>query len=520
MTLLLSPKTDWHTLSLIQSAGLYWINVDKDTDGYELCSHFIHQIPSTQASTLVYTGSNPRTLLRLSHNIALKTLPFFSVTASKRALLSLTNELSLLVRSKENLFILLSTTALWMLFTAEELHAFIQKTKHWAHKYQHSLLVIAHGEDASELNTRLLPCYRHLLGLSYLHRIDNHLEYHLAWWATPTGWVAQQRYRMILNEQGVVLEDANKAIVENQLSYTKGPYFAEKNVHQAGTYLLQDWQLFESNDALTRYAKNLTIGTVIYALYDNHNLESIAKNIYSLRSLNKQLTLVVREMKHGIRSHDTAILLHCGANLIIPFNVSQSKFLMMLDGIQTQRFHGNIPDNIDSFLHSTLAFKQKGVVEKSTFLNEVRTTIVSIHNKQTGVLIALDPRPPFVAKEALAQATFQRMGDIGTVIDGRVFLFLSTCSIGEHEKALYSLFNNTLFTFFYTQLIWYDTNELINKINQLDSYHQEAPSTPPLPEKKSAPPIHTESPQGPKMVRTPFKIDLFKLNRDENEHEQ
>lgn len=84
-----------------------------------------------------------------------------------------------------------------------------------------------------------------------------------------------------------------------------------------------------------------------------------------------------------------------------------------------------------------------------------------------GVLVALRAVPGLQARQALTLCHLRRYGDVVTVSDNRLLLFLSTCRINDLDTALSHIFRLPVAEAFSNRLVWYQDQEIISEMNRM-----------------------------------------------------
>lgn len=162
-------------------------------------------------------------------------------------------------------------------------------------------------------------------------------------------------------------------------------------------------------------------------------------------------------MSASLRYSDERLLLACGANLIVPHVAPLSRFLTMLEGIQGQRFSRHVPADIDALLAGLRPLQLKGYMRPEPFsravLSLMGNTLLPEDGK--GVMVALRPATGLRAEQAMTLCHLRRFGDVMTVVQGRLVLFLSTCRINDLDTALKFIFRLPVDEAFSNRVVWH-----------------------------------------------------------------
>ena len=174
-------------------------------------------------------------------------------------------------------------------------------------------------------------------------------------------------------------------------------------------------------------------------------------------------------MSASLRYSDERLLLACGANLIVPHVAPLSRFLTMLEGIQGQRFSRHVPADIDALLAGLRPLQLKGYMRPEPFsravLSLMGNTLLPEDGK--GVMVALRPATGLRAEQAMTLCHLRRFGDVMTVVQGRLVLFLSTCRINDLDTALKFIFRLPVDEAFSNRVVWHRDVDIISEIKRM-----------------------------------------------------
>ncbi|CNH31223.1 cellulose biosynthesis protein BcsE [Yersinia aldovae] len=461
----------WDELAVIQAPGLYWINIERQIDANLFCQQIIRNQPEKTRAALICSGQNPEKLLTNIVGFGPARLPLFTLPAQRKALQHLTSDLMRALRPQQRLFILLAPASLWHTHTREEIQQWLQHTQQWLDEQQCTLIVLCHGTGVNKVKNQLVSQHRYLQGLSSLQWQQDNAQYIVSWWSSEKGVAANQSVLLEPNEQGWSMA----VQVQEALPQSRNDehlYLAESHVLEGAPPLSSHWQLLESNELLAQRAINAHASTVIFALTQSEQIDEMAHQIHNLRKQRSSaMKIVVREMNASLRYSDERLLLACGANLIVPHVAPLSRFLTMLEGIQGQRFSRHVPEDINALLEALRPLQRKGYLPPAEFCQAVlqlmNNTLLPENGK--GVLVALRAVPGLQARQALTLCHLRRYGDVVTVADNRLVLFLSTCRINDLDTALSYIFRLPVAEAFSNRLVWYQDQEIISEINRMNT---------------------------------------------------
>ncbi|WP_273868572.1 cellulose biosynthesis protein BcsE [Serratia odorifera] len=460
----------WEELSVMQSPGFYWVNIDRQTDAQLLCRQIISAQPESARAALICSGEKPDKVLNSLTSAKLNKLPLYTLPEQKAALLHFSDDLMRTLKPHNRLLILLAHASLWQTFTREEIHNWIASLGRWLRRQGCTLVILSHGSGVNKLRGQLGNQHRLLDGLANLQWQQDSAQYLVNWWSTANGINANQLITLYPAEHGWQGEDENRKPSPSVAHNDDHLYLAEHSILEGAPPLSTHWQLLESNALLAQHGMLTLSATLIFSLYQSDQIDALAHQIHNLRrSRGNGLKIVVREMNASLRYSDERLLLACGANLIVPHVAPLSRFLTMLEGIQGQRYSRHVPADIDALLAGLRPLQLKGYLPPDDFsqavLSLMGNTLLPEDGK--GVMVALRPAPGLRAEQAMTLCHMRRFGDVMTVAQGRLFLFLSTCRINDLDTAMMHICRLPVSEAFSNQLVWHMDVDIVAEIKRL-----------------------------------------------------
>ncbi|CAI1067749.1 cellulose biosynthesis protein BcsE [Serratia ficaria] len=470
----------WEELSVMQSPGLYWVNIDRQTDAGLLCQQTLAAQAATSKAALICSGEKPDRLLAELASPALKKLPLYQLPEKKAALMHLSDDLMRALKPRNRLLILLAHASLWQTFTTEELRDWSRAIAGWLRRQGCTLLILSHGSGVNKLKGQLSAQHRILNGLSSLQWQQDSAQYLVNWWSTENGINANQLLTLYAGERGWQGDEDGKKPSPTAIRSDEGHYLAERSILEGAPPLSANWQLLDSNAQLAQHGMLTLSATLIFALYQSDQIDALAHQIHGLRrSRGSGLKIAVREMSASLRYSDERLLLACGANLIVPHVAPLSRFLTMLEGIQGQRFARHVPADIDVLLAGLRPLQLKGYMRPHDFSQAVSSLMGNtlLPEDGKGVMVALRPAPGLRAEQAMTLCHLRRFGDVMTVVQGRLVLFLSTCRINDLDTALKFIFRLPVDEAFSNRVVWHQDVDIISEIKRMAHGGGPAPAT-------------------------------------------
>lgn len=249
-------------------------------------------------------------------------------------------------------------------------------------------------------------------------------------------------------------------------------YLVSKPVLEGAPPLNHRWQILDDNATLVQRGKHYEAATFIFALTDANRIEILARQVHLVRtSGGRRAKIIVRELIGISRYSDIQLLLLCGANLVVPHELSYSKFLLIIESVKGQYFTRNVPLDINYLLSSIHPIQEKGIVSSRLFvekvINRMQNDILLADEK--GILFIFKLKPGLAPEQVLIACHIVREGDIITIINKQVYLFLSTCGIGDHPAVIKSLFNIPFYLLCKNWDIIHQDSIIIKQLNHLST---------------------------------------------------
>lgn len=448
----------------LQNPGFYWVTCARQQD----MRAFIRQVISQQhAVTLISAGLPPRELLTPDLTGGPDRIPLFSLPANKKSLLQLERDLSRTLSHKSGLVIFSSSAAQWDKLNEAELRDWITRMRRMLRKRNITLLIVTTGITLFNQTSSLQRYYRQIDGLVYLTVEQDSWLYQISWWYTGERLFADRTLRLGYEDAHFfALKETQEPLSLNDEQH----YLADKSVLEGAPPLSRQWQLFDDNQQVWLQAQQAHAATVIFSLNHSEQIGELAKMVHSLRrARGNGLKIVVREMGVSLRYSDERLLQACGVNTIVPTTAAMSRFLTMLEGIQGQRFSRRVPASLDALIASLQPLHEKGYLRLDAFCEAVSQLISNtlLPENDKGLLVALRPVPQLTPQQVLTLCKPRRFGDLVTVLEDRVILFLSSCRYNDLDKALKFIFSLPHDELFANRIIWFEDNQILAEIGNI-----------------------------------------------------
>ncbi|HDR2737461.1 TPA: cellulose biosynthesis protein BcsE [Enterobacter ludwigii] len=502
----------WDELSHMPVGGVWWINTDRNEDAISLVNKTIAAQGKDSRVAVVSMGEEPKKIITLENDRGPQTVRLFSMPAEADSLYFLSRDIQCSIDPDHYLVILKCSNNALQNIPAEKLLPWLEKINKWAKFQNCTLLIVNPGSNNDKLFSLLMGEYRSLFGLASLRNQADSYLYDIAFWCNEKGVSARQQLTLKHIEGEWHLAQQEETVVQPRSDEKR--ILSHIAVLEGAPALSENWSLFDSNEALFNEARTTQAATIVFSLMQNNQIETLARQIHTLRrQRGSALKIVVRENNTSLRATDERLLLGCGANMVIPWNAPLSRCLTLLESVQGQQFNRHVPEDISTLLSMTQPMKLRGYQKWYTFCdavgNMMSNTLLPADGK--GVMVALRPVPGIRVEQALTLCRPNRTGDIMTIGDNRLVLFLSFCRINDLDTALNHIFPLPTGDIFSNRMIWFEDNSISAELVQMRALEPEQWAKP-LTVKSDAKPILNARHDGHVWRRIPEPLRLLTEN--------
>ncbi|WP_276853217.1 cellulose biosynthesis c-di-GMP-binding protein BcsE [Enterobacter oligotrophicus] len=458
----------WDELRHMPVGGVWWINTDRNEDAISLVNQTIAAQDKDSRVAVITMGEAPKKIIRLENDRGPKTVRLFSMPAETDSLYFLPRDIQCSIDPDHYLLIFKCANNALQNIPAEKLLHWLGRINKWARNQNLTLLIVNPGSNNDKHFSLLMGEYRSLFGLASIHDQTDSYLYDIAFWCNEKGVSARQQltlkhiegeWHVARQEETVVQPRSDEKRILSHIAVLEG-----------APALSENWSLYETNEALFNEARTTQAATIVFSLMQNNQIETLARQIHTLRrQRGSALKIVVRENNTSLRATDERLLLGCGANIVIPWNAPLSRCLTLIESIQGQLFNRHVPEEISTLLSMTQPMKLRGYQKWDTFCdavsNMMSNTLLPADGK--GVMVALRPVPGIRVEQALTLCRPNRTGDIMTIGDNRLVLFLSFCRVNDLDTALNHIFPLPTGDIFSNRMIWFEDSLISAELVQM-----------------------------------------------------
>ncbi|GAB80607.1 hypothetical protein YhjS [Shimwellia blattae DSM 4481 = NBRC 105725] len=458
----------WAELSHMPAGGIWWINTDRKQDALSLLNATLaEQAPDARCAAVVMDKTDLEQIT-LAANSGPGKVSLFTMPGQIKALQAFSSDLIRNINPEHFFIILLLSEKIFENVNNSELVSWLTITSRWTNAHHASLLVLNPGNSLGKQTARLMGEYPRLSGLADLHYQSDQHRYSVQWWCSDKGIAGRSQVPVTHTENGWEVLTSTDTPPQ---SYTDDQrILCQTDVLEGAPAFSEHWVLFSTSNALFEAARSASAATVIFSLSQVGQVERVARAVHSLRlQRGSALKLVIREKNPCLRATDERLLLGCGANMVIPWTITLSRSLAMIDAIKSQVFHQHVPRDFDQLINSVRPLSLKGLQPWETFCRAINdllnNPLIAFDSK--GVLVAMRPVAGLRAEQALTLCRPNRTGDIMTIGHGQIFLFLSFCLINDLDKALSRIFPFPVADIIANRTVWYEDKNIAAQLVEM-----------------------------------------------------
>lgn len=418
---------------------LYWLAIEQESDIRRLARQFLAALPSTQSTTLIAANGMLDAILEpIPSDKGPNRLRLFDIAldAAPLAVRHLLIELKRCIKTKGSLVLMVLPESAWSAIEDDEAASWLRQLSRWLHKSHCTLVIMNHGlstifdQDPVRMNA-------YMAGFATMQRQQGSITYQVQFWRNSLGVSAARTYQLEWHKQSFVGRELGLLDKSALHAPDHDQFLIQRSALQDIPSLSARWLVFEQAETLFNRALNSKAATVILAVNENRQVESLARMARRLRNAcGSAIKIVVRELNACLRHRDQQLLLVSGANLIIPARTPGEHFLMLINSIQGQLWFRPASDDMEALMARLQPPQVRGLLQPSEFLAALDRVYETASGDISHQLVELQISNSLKPAQCLGQLSIRRFGDIATLIDGKLYLFLFACSAEGLEAAL------------------------------------------------------------------------------------
>ncbi|WP_157981248.1 BcsE family c-di-GMP-binding protein [Aliidiomarina iranensis] len=324
---------------------------------------------------------------------------------------------------------------------------FLLRLKNWASANGKLLIFTLQAEiDNPDLREFLNTSARAFGSLHMIYQGQPNWRWLLQYWFR--GYTIN-RWNWELEEQrlpngGITFEFVNH---DNFASDTrrlgeKAPRFICDAGVDEGEFLPSEWQKIVYETDLRDELPQGSDALVILGISSRDKLLQVAERVFQLRKyFGPYLRIIVRERDESLRLQDERILISSGANLVLPSELGTRRVIGVAETTVGFKFTHTLPDNFADIKTSQIMDDVRGYLAPGMFLDKVLTLEKKAERQALdSVLIRAEPGTGLTAHTLVRRFSSRRPGDIISVLQGQVYLYLYGCRESDVSNVLYMNF--------------------------------------------------------------------------------
>lgn len=201
------------------------------------------------------------------------------------------------------------------------------------------------------------------------------------------------------------------------------------------------WQVLADAATLQTEAATHVAATLMLPFDGSASFDALARTVLNLRrTCGPRVKIVVRELHQHMRQSQEALLLHLGANLIMPAGISLSRVASLCMAVRDQVFQHALPASYEMAVAAAMPDQQQGYLAPQAFLAAVQSSMRRCQEYRIeSCMVRLTLVKGLTPLDALRYCQTRRAGDLVTADADAVYLFLYACREADLGAALTSL---------------------------------------------------------------------------------
>src|SRR5574344_838694 len=376
---------------------------------------------------------------------------------------------------KKDLIVVLLSCELVLNTDFNELKLVLNDLNSYLAKRKLTMVFISHNTEKINCSARLASLASSLTGLSSL-AINDDAEYighyHMSFWRCSHGTIA--------SGDNIITYDSNgyKIIGNEYVDITNADDLNE--FHVVGTVFNPDnrsypniYRYHDNSELFSEAIKGFTLASCMFAINDRAEIDDLGRYIYELRKQRgNAVVILVCERLSGIRAGSERFLLSCGANFIFEASASSTYINAMLTCFKGYTFNRAISMDFEALLtrYHDLNQQKLGLLTPADF---AQNTAAQLSNMDLdiighGLLIVFKIKYTLPSEIVAEQFIPVRSGDICTLINRNLAVFLPSCNEEELETALSRVFATDITKLFESYYCYSQDHEILNEVEKLN----------------------------------------------------
>lgn len=327
--------------------------------------------------------------------------------------------------------------------TPDEVAALCRQWRDWSEKNDLILLMVLRQKNNDPV-PGLLPVSRYFGGLARLKNIYGASVWEIFHWHHQGGVCAAKSLPLRLAADGrieLVVDDQPMAEAAPAADDTR--IIALKQVFLPKEIAATGWDVIDEDlEALPQRLESALAATVVLPFSPTISFNRLARCIFGLRkACGPRLKIVIREINTRLRYSQERVVIRLGANIVVPAEVSFSRFQSFIAMVQGQVFPHGLPTSFEQAVADAAPDQEQGYLAPREFVQAIsasleRSRVLNMQN----VLLRLPLAYGLMPLDALRYCSIKRAGDLCSADETSVFLYLYGCRESDIDITLDRLF--------------------------------------------------------------------------------
>jgi len=236
------------------------------------------------------------------------------------------------------------------------------------------------------------------------------------------------------------------------------------------------WHIIDDLDSMLALEPAPRAATCVLHAGGMQSFPKLAQTVHSLRRrCGKMLRIVVSERGVRLRSVQERLLLSIGANLVVFGAADIQRIENITQALQGQWYQREIPEDFDRAMADALPPPQMGYLPPAEFADGVVDGLARARNiALESTLLRLIPTPGVSLAELVHSCRLSRAGDLITMDESSIHLFLYACSVRDVVPVLKRVFPQALEQLFSEQVHYESAAAITQAVSDLRQHHAAA----------------------------------------------
>lgn len=377
---------------------------------------------------------------------------------------------------KRQLVIVDGAESICTVFDSAVVHAW----RDWARRNNAAVLLLCRqrGVSGNDALMKLMPNASLFAGMARLKSRYGAAVWEIFHWFGPRGLIPFAAYPLHRNARGrLEVADVGNTNAEMPVDVAADEMHvvAQRSAFQPKETIVAGWRIVDgSADDVLAAVGNATAATIVLSYTPGADFQALVRCVFELRKHHGvRLKIVIREINARLRYSQETLAVRVGANLIVPAEISYSRFLSLTSMVQGQVFPHHLPATFEQAIRDAAPEQEQGYLPPAEFVQAVgntleRSRMLHVQN----ALLRLPLAYGLLPLDALRYCNVKRAGDLCTADAGSVYLFLYACREADVDKTLERVFGLPVSELFTAEDRIFSYRTIHDAMADLEARHQ------------------------------------------------